>query len=272
MTTTISPILYEADFAPSLFAPDPAALDPAADLLTAVDWNEVLAALDVMGAPAIEMMPVAEYAAPEIDAGELLVEVLELDATLLEPEPVDDAGAWVFEVAVEPEAWAEDLTPLDVEAALPHPEELASVDDMLLLEAALADLMGKGGALDAVVARTEAQRREMWIRREAAGEIMVKPVPTVDCDVSVPLDKVSTFLERIDARFREGLDEWRRAGFAPVRREWLARAAGIGERIRVQLPDGTLLGVLKDLDPAGALVVDCDGAERRITAGSILRI
>ncbi|MFZ5708366.1 MAG: FAD-binding oxidoreductase [Pseudomonadota bacterium] len=94
---------------------------------------------------------------------------------------------------------------VEVASSVPRdttPDENGEIPLVALLEAALADLMGKGGALDAVVARTEAQRREMWIRREAAGEIMVKPVPTVDCDVSVPLDKVSTFLERIDARLK----------------------------------------------------------------------
>jgi FAD/FMN-containing dehydrogenase len=71
-----------------------------------------------------------------------------------------------------------------------------------MLEAALADALERGEALDAVVAATEGQRREMWARREAAGEIMVMDVPTVDCDLSVPLDKVSAFLTRIDAGLR----------------------------------------------------------------------
>lgn len=79
-------------------------------------------------------------------------------------------------------------------------------------------------------------------------------------------------LEAIDAAFSRRLNEWRMQGFAPVRLEWLSRADRVGERIRVRLADETATGVLKDLDPNGALVLDCDGAERRITAGSVLRI
>ena len=63
-----------------------------------------------------------------------------------------------------------------------------------LLEAVLADLLDQGQALDAVIAASEAQRREMWARREAAAEISVDPRKPVDSDVALPLDAVATFL------------------------------------------------------------------------------
>jgi FAD/FMN-containing dehydrogenase len=54
--------------------------------------------------------------------------------------------------------------------------------------------------LDAVVAQNEAQRGEMWGRREAAAEISISKKPIVGNDIAVPIDKVATFLARIDAR------------------------------------------------------------------------
>ena len=66
-----------------------------------------------------------------------------------------------------------------------------------LLETALADMLDSGAALDAVVAASEAQRREMWARREAAAEISVGWGPMVDSDVSLPLDRVASFLDQM---------------------------------------------------------------------------
>lgn len=65
-----------------------------------------------------------------------------------------------------------------------------------LLEETLAEMMEAGLILDATIARTEAQRRAIWARREAAAEITVGHGHTVDTDVAVPLDKVDAFLTR----------------------------------------------------------------------------
>jgi len=66
-----------------------------------------------------------------------------------------------------------------------------------LLEHELAAMLESGAALDAVVAASEAQRREMWARREAAAEISVGWGSMVDSDVSLPLDRVALFLDRM---------------------------------------------------------------------------
>ncbi len=58
----------------------------------------------------------------------------------------------------------------------------------------LAEMMEAGLITDAVLARSEAQRRAIWARREAAAEIAVGLIPEVDTDVAVPLDKVEVFL------------------------------------------------------------------------------
>lgn len=68
------------------------------------------------------------------------------------------------------------------------------------LEATLAEMLDEGLITDAVVAASEAQRREMWTRREAAAEITLSRHPLVACDIAVPLDQVAAFLDRIHAR------------------------------------------------------------------------
>lgn len=69
-----------------------------------------------------------------------------------------------------------------------------------LLEATLADMMEQGLIFDAVLAHTEAQRRAMWARREAAAEITFAVKPFIDTDIAVPLDRAETFLSRFHER------------------------------------------------------------------------
>ncbi len=95
-----------------------------------------------------------------------------------------------------------------IEAATTVPDEAtpdANGDIPLVttLETILAEMMDAGLVTDAVLARSEHQRRAMWARREAAAEIGVGLHPEVDTDVCLPLDKVETFLsqaiQRLDA-------------------------------------------------------------------------
>ena len=67
------------------------------------------------------------------------------------------------------------------------------------LEIALAQMFKRGAVLDAVVAQSEAERREMWERREAAGEITMHRHPIVNSDIAVPLDRVTEFLQQMEA-------------------------------------------------------------------------
>ena len=86
-----------------------------------------------------------------------------------------------------------------IEAATTVPSEAApdangDIPLVTTLETILAEMMEAGLITDAILARSEQQRRAMWARREAAAEIGVGLHPEVDTDVCVPLDKVETFL------------------------------------------------------------------------------
>jgi FAD/FMN-containing dehydrogenase len=80
------------------------------------------------------------------------------------------------------------------------PREDGSVPLTDLLEDTLGALMEEGAMLDAVIARSDSQRRRMWERREAAAEITLTQTPLVDTDVCVPLDQVADFLAQAQAR------------------------------------------------------------------------
>jgi BirA family biotin operon repressor/biotin-[acetyl-CoA-carboxylase] ligase len=66
------------------------------------------------------------------------------------------------------------------------------------------------------------------------------------------------------------LAQWQRgAGFATIRADWLARAAGLGEDIRVRLPERELHGRFQGLDEAGRLLVEQPGGLAAVTAGEV---
>jgi BirA family biotin operon repressor/biotin-[acetyl-CoA-carboxylase] ligase len=67
------------------------------------------------------------------------------------------------------------------------------------------------------------------------------------------------------------LAQWNRGnGFATIRADWLARAAGLGENIRVALPDRELSGRFEGLDEAGGLILIApDGGKVVVAAGDV---
>jgi BirA family transcriptional regulator, biotin operon repressor / biotin---[acetyl-CoA-carboxylase] ligase len=70
------------------------------------------------------------------------------------------------------------------------------------------------------------------------------------------------------------LAQWNRgSGFATVRADWLARAAGLGEDIRVALADRELSGRFEGLDDAGCLVLIApDGGKTAVAAGDVISL
>jgi BirA family transcriptional regulator, biotin operon repressor / biotin---[acetyl-CoA-carboxylase] ligase len=62
-------------------------------------------------------------------------------------------------------------------------------------------------------------------------------------------------------------------GFSTVRTDWLARAAGVGEDVRVRLADRELIGRFEAIDHAGSLVLRLpDGKTMTIAAGDVFML
>jgi BirA family biotin operon repressor/biotin-[acetyl-CoA-carboxylase] ligase len=77
-------------------------------------------------------------------------------------------------------------------------------------------------------------------------------------------------LGALDIAFRARLSRLAGEGFPPVRADWLAKAAHLGERISVPQGEDRIEGVMKDLDHDGALVIERDdGALTHVRAGEI---
>jgi BirA family biotin operon repressor/biotin-[acetyl-CoA-carboxylase] ligase len=89
-----------------------------------------------------------------------------------------------------------------------------------------------------------------------AGQGLAVPVP-------------AAMLSAVARHMAAWLGRWRAEGFAPVREAWLARAARLGERIRVRIGVEAFEGVFEGLDDDGCLVLDCADGRRRISAGDV---
>ena len=67
------------------------------------------------------------------------------------------------------------------------------------------------------------------------------------------------------------LAQWNRGtGFAAIRADWLARAAGLGKPIRVTLAEADLAGRFETIDETGRLVIRlADGTMQTVAAGDV---
>jgi BirA family biotin operon repressor/biotin-[acetyl-CoA-carboxylase] ligase len=76
-------------------------------------------------------------------------------------------------------------------------------------------------------------------------------------------------LDLLAGHFAQWYDVWVATGFVPVREAWLARAAGLGARIRARLPGKEYVGVFEGLDDQGALLLNEGGRVRSLAAADI---
>lgn len=76
-------------------------------------------------------------------------------------------------------------------------------------------------------------------------------------------------LEAVSRHFMTWANTWLDQGFGPIRKNWLWRCKGIGDKIEVRLAKKTMKGVFKDIDQDGALLLKTGKREHRITAGDV---
>jgi BirA family biotin operon repressor/biotin-[acetyl-CoA-carboxylase] ligase len=77
-------------------------------------------------------------------------------------------------------------------------------------------------------------------------------------------------IARLASAFAKWYDIWQAQGFAPIRDAWLARAAGLGTRVRARLQNEETSGVFEGIDETGALLLrEGVGRVRVIAAGDV---
>jgi BirA family transcriptional regulator, biotin operon repressor / biotin---[acetyl-CoA-carboxylase] ligase len=77
-------------------------------------------------------------------------------------------------------------------------------------------------------------------------------------------------LMALAGRWQQWYGTWLERGFGPVRDAWLARAQGLGSRIRARLAGGETSGMFEGMDETGALLLrESSGHLRAISAGEV---
>ena len=76
-------------------------------------------------------------------------------------------------------------------------------------------------------------------------------------------------ISALDDSFMRWRDVWKRSGFAPVRKAWMKRAWGLGEKIAFNAPAGRVEGVFRGLGDDGALLLETDEGLQSFHAGDV---
>jgi BirA family biotin operon repressor/biotin-[acetyl-CoA-carboxylase] ligase len=96
------------------------------------------------------------------------------------------------------------------------------------------------------------------------------PYLATDLATSGALVSPTQLLDVLSRAMNKRLEQWQRGqGFASVRADWLKRAAGLGQDIRVRLPERELSGRFQGLDDEGRLLLQAANGVTTVTAGEV---
>src|SRR5215813_765968 len=95
--------------------------------------------------------------------------------------------------------------------------------------------------------------------------------PATDLAAAGAAVSPATLLSALSIKMLGRIAQWNAGeGFSTIRTDWLARASGMGEDVRVRLAERELAGRFEALDEAGALVLRlADGSTTTIAAGDV---
>jgi BirA family transcriptional regulator, biotin operon repressor / biotin---[acetyl-CoA-carboxylase] ligase len=87
----------------------------------------------------------------------------------------------------------------------------------------------------------------------------------------IPADRL---FGELSAKMLGRLAQWNRGEhFSTIRTDWLSRAAGIGDVVRVRLPENEVVGQFETLDELGRLVLRLpDGSSVVVAAGDVVEL
>ena len=137
-------------------------------------------------------------------------------------------------------------------------------NDLLLGGAKLAGILieGESDPVFAVVDRPRRQLRRASARYAVSGDR--------SGEAGALASRRRSCLHALAQAMQRRLAQWARGeGFAAIRADWLKRAAGLGNDIRVRLPEREFSGRFEGLDDAGHLLVRGPAGVTTVTAGEV---
>jgi BirA family biotin operon repressor/biotin-[acetyl-CoA-carboxylase] ligase len=136
-------------------------------------------------------------------------------------------------------------------------------NDLLLGQAKLAGILIEGESEPAFTVA-------IGIGVNCAGHPADTTYPATDLAAAGAIAPPEILFAALSLSMQRRLAQWQRgAGFAGIRADWLKRAAGLGQDIRVRLPDAEFSGRFEGLDKAGRLLVLGPAGLTTVTAGEV---
>jgi BirA family transcriptional regulator, biotin operon repressor / biotin---[acetyl-CoA-carboxylase] ligase len=169
-----------------------------------------------------------------------------------------------------PEHWPE----LSFVAALAIHDALVEISALLKSKLAIKwpnDLLLGGDKVAGILLEAEGISVAVGIGVNCVNHPTAVDFPATDLAAAGVLAAPETVFGVLSAKMLGRIAQWNSGeGFSTIRADWLARAAGVGEEVRVRLADRELAGRFEELDDAGGLVLRLpDGKVETITAGDV---
>ncbi len=147
-------------------------------------------------------------------------------------------------------------------------------NDVLADGAKVAGVLIETGAGQAAIG--QGGKRELWmsigigVNLNYAPEITGRPATSLAALANIERIDPADLAPHLDAALRSEIASLLQDGFAPIRLRWLDRAAFMHQRVVTGTPESPILGVMRDLDAEGSLVLELeDGSRRKVRTGEV---
>ncbi|MGY4405497.1 BirA family biotin operon repressor/biotin-[acetyl-CoA-carboxylase] ligase [Bradyrhizobium sp. USDA 3315] len=137
------------------------------------------------------------------------------------------------------------------------------------------DVLANGRKLSGILLEAEAIGSRLAVVVGIGTNVVAAPEGTPTPAVSLAALGIQIGAEELFAALSDAWVEFRGIwddgrGFPEIRRLWLERAAGLGEKVAVQTGSATLEGTFDTIDDTGCLIVrTADGERLSVTAGEV---
>lgn len=137
------------------------------------------------------------------------------------------------------------------------------------------DVLAGGKKLSGILLEAEAVAGGLAVVVGIGTNVIAAPTDTPTPATSLKAVGIDVSAEELFAALSDGWAEFRGIwdngrGFAEIRRLWLARAAGLGEKVAIHTGSAVLEGIFDTIDDAGCLIVrTADGRRAPVAAGEV---